>query len=60
MASFICNLCSYGEIILWPVVDWRYEGKSAIRPRISWNGMLKTVVVKYWKIYVKFSVNFTL
>jgi hypothetical protein len=50
MASFISNLCSYGEIILWPVVDWRYEGKSAIRRGISWNGMMKTDVVKYYKI----------
>jgi len=60
MASFVCNLCSCGYIISCSVGDWRYEGKSAIRPRLSWNEMLKIDVVKYWTRYVEFSTNFTL
>lgn len=60
MASFICNLCSYGEIISCSLGDWRYEGKYAIRPRLSWNGMLQIDAVKYWTRYVKFRTNFTL
>jgi len=62
MASFICNLCSYGEIISCSVGDWRYEGKSAISLRLSWNGMLKIVAVprKVLDKILKFRTNFTL